>query len=345
MLDLEKGLLKDPAAEIIAGGIISEEVIWQCTTCGACTDQCPVGIDQVVPILDIRRGLVANGSFPETFTTMFKNLETSGNPWAYPAEHGQEFVNDQGFPIYEKGAHDVLYWMGCLGRNDDKYRKTASAFRRVLDAAGVKWGVLADEKCTGDAARRAGNEFLFTMLCEGNVEVLNAAAPKKIVATCPHCVRTIEEYRDFGLDPAIEITHHAAFIDELTRSGALKLDASGEPVTYHDPCYISRYQKPNGVEAPRRVLEAAGATITEPRRTGSRSFCCGAGGAMVFAEETEGKRINHERVDELLETNAKTVAVGCPFCRLMVSDGLADRGHEDVAVKDIAQITAERLTD
>ena len=343
MLDLETGLLKDPATEVIAGGVISEDVIWQCTTCGACTDQCPVGIDQVVPILDLRRGLVANGSFPDTFTTFFKNLETSGNPWAYPAEHGRDFVTDQGFPIYEKGTHEVLYWMGCLGRNDDKYRKTAVAFRQVLDGAGVKWGVLADEKCTGDAARRAGNEFLFTMLCENNVEVLNDSAPKKIVATCPHCVRTIEEYRDFGLDPSIEITHHSAFIDELIRNGALKLKPEDESITYHDPCYVSRYQKPNGVDAPRRVLEAAGATISEPRRTGSRSFCCGAGGAMVFSEETEGTRINHERVDELLETKVNAVAVGCPFCRLMVSDGLADRGHEEISVKDIAQITADRL--
>lgn len=343
MLRIEAAALADVNQPAVGENAVPEEMLWQCTTCGACTDQCPVGIDQVVPILDLRRGLVANGSFPDTFTGFFKNLETSGNPWAYSAADGEAFIEKEAFPTFEAGKTDVLYWMGCLGRYDDKYRKVARAFATSLSAAGITWGVLPGERCTGDAARRAGNEFLFTMLAEQNVELLNAAKPKKIVATCPHCVRTLSEYVDFGLDASIDITHHSAYLAELTESGALPTTAGTDGLTYHDPCYLSRYAKPGGVSDPRDVIRKTGHAISEPARTGSRSFCCGAGGAMVFAEEKAGKRVNHERVDELLETGASEVAVGCPFCRIMISDGLADRDRADVPVRDIAELVAERL--
>jgi len=345
MLDIEEGALKDVNAEAVASGAVSEEMLWQCTTCGACTDQCPVGIDQVAPIVDLRRGLVANGSFPDTFTTFFKNLETAGNPWAYSPHTGSEFIEEAKYPAYE-GEKEVLYWMGCLARYDDAYRKVSKDFAKVLDASGVSWGVIESETCTGDAARRAGNEFLFSMLAEQNVETFNEAKPKKIVATCPHCVRTIEEYKEFGLDPNIEVVHHSTLIEELIDQGKLPMkESDGDgALVYHDPCYMSRYKKDErGVESPRAILARTGKPLVEAERSGTRSFCCGAGGAMVFREETEGKRINHERVDELIGTGAKTVGVGCPFCRMMVKDGMTDRGQEDVEVKDLAQLVAERL--
>jgi len=343
MLDIERGLLADPNAAAVRDDLVTPEVLWQCTTCGACSDQCPVGIDQVVPILDLRRGLVAGGSFPDTFKSFFKNMETAGNPWAYPAHTGAEFTTEAGYPAFDD-SKDVLYWMGCLARYDDAYRAVSKDFTKILDAASVKWGVLPEETCTGDAARRAGNEFVFVMQAEQNVAAINATSTKKIVATCPHCVRSLEEYKDFGLRADIEIVHHTELIDDLQRSGNLPGRAEGAGgLTYHDPCYLSRYRKPAGVTMPRDILTRTGHSITEPERTKSRSFCCGAGGAMLFTEERAGKRINHERTDELLATGAKEVAVGCPFCRMMIRDGLADRGKPEIPVRDVAQIVAAAL--
>ncbi len=345
MLTLRRGLLADINSEAVREDLVAEEILWQCTSCGACTYQCPVGIDQVVPIIDLRRGRVANSLFPDTMKPLFKNLETAGNPWGYPPHTGGEFLEANGFPKYD--GQPVLYWMGCLARYDDEYRKVALDFAKLLNASGLQWGVLADERCTGDAARRAGNEFLFTMLAEQNIEMLNAAAPPRIVSTCPHCVWTLEEYRAFGLSETIAVTHHTTFIRELLESRRLSLAApaggSDGSLSYHDACYLSRYPGRDGVSDPRQVLRAAGTSITEPRRTRSRSFCCGAGGGMLFAEETAGTRINHARVDELVKTGAKTFATACPFCRMMLKDGLADKGHETIPVRDIAQIVAERL--
>ncbi len=343
MLALRRGILADVTAEAVRDDLVTEEVIWQCTTCGACTYQCPVGIDQVIPIIDLRRGKVANSVFPETMMPLFKNLETAGNPWGYPPHTAGEFIEESGFPKFD--GQPILYWMGCLARFDDRYKKVGQAFARVLNAAGIEWGVLADERCTGDAARRAGNEFLFTMIAEQNIEMLNAAAPAKIVSTCPHCVWTLNEYREFGLSEKIEIEHHSQFIADLIWDGKIKspVDAAGERTAYHDACYLSRYQDPVGSQHPRQILGAMGACITEPRRTGSQSFCCGAGGGMLFTEETAGTRINHERVGELLETGAKTFATACPFCRMMLEDGLADKGQEGIPVKDLAQVVAETL--
>jgi Fe-S oxidoreductase len=345
MLDLERGLLADPSAVAVRDDLVKEEVLWQCTTCGACSDQCPVGIDQVVPIIDLRRGLVAAGSFPDTFKTFFKNMETAGNPWAYQAHTAVEFIEEARYPTFD-GSQDVLYWMGCMARYDDTARKVSKSFTRILDAANVRWGVLSDETCTGDAARRAGNEFVFVMQAEQNVAAINATSAKKIVATCPHCVRSLEEYRDFGLREDIEIVHHTELIDELQRAEKLPSGAAnGATTTYHDPCYLSRYRKPTGVAAPRAVLSHAGQTLSEPERTKTRSFCCGAGGAMLFTEERAGKRINHERTDELLATGAPSIAVACPFCRMMIRDGLSDRGKSELPVRDVAELVAASLPD
>lgn len=378
MLDLRDGFLKDPQQAIV-GATIDEEILWQCTTCGACTFQCPVGIDQVIPILETRRGMTAEGKVPHTFNTFFGNLERLHNPWAYPTPQAHEFIAANHYPKYS--GHEWLYWMGCLARFDVQYRKVSLAFKKILETAGVSYGVLPDEQCTGDAARRAGNEYLFTELSTANVAMLKAAGVKKIVATCPHCVRTLSEYKDFGLDPDIEIIHHSRLIEQLLASGKITLDgksraphgspwdtqdvvpdrsrdskgdgfpqqAVGHPgsIVYHDPCYLSRYGRKGDIENPRDLLSAAsGHAPLEPGRTREKSFCCGAGGAMIFAEETKGKRVNRERTEELLATGANKIAVACPFCQIMIRDATNDLGRGDqVQVKDIAQYVAEQIKD
>jgi Fe-S oxidoreductase len=344
MLDLRAGFLADPEQPII-GEVLDTERIWQCTTCGACTYQCPVGIDQVVPILETRRGLAAEGEVPETFNTTFNNLERSRNPWGYPAHEADSFLQEHGFPAYE--GQEFLYWMGCLARYDLQYRKVALAFKRILDAAGVSYGVLAQEQCTGDAARRAGNEYLFQELATANVEQLKAAGVTKVVATCPHCIRTLREYRDLEDGIELELVHHTTLIRELLDRGRLQL--TGTPadgkLIYHDPCYLSRYLQGGDARQPRAVLAAAaGAPPVEAERCRARSLCCGAGGAMIFAEETEGKRINMMRTEELLGASPDRISVACPFCQVMIRDAVGDLGKgDDVKVLDVAQIVAERL--
>jgi Fe-S oxidoreductase len=344
MLDLRDGLLKDPEQAII-GDTLSADAIWQCTTCGACTYQCPVGIDQVVPILEARRGLVAEGTVPHTFNTFFGNLERLKNPWGHPTPNAHKFLADNAFPAYN--GQEWLYWMGCVGRFDLQYRDVALAFKQILDSAGVSYGVLKDEQCTGDAARRAGNEYLFTELATSNVELLKNAGVKKIVATCPHCIRTLSEYTDFGLDSDIEIIHHSQLILDLVGAGKLNLDTNSDAAktVYHDPCYLSRYGTKGDITNPRQLLATTnGEAPIEPTRTKEQSFCCGAGGAMIFAEETEGKRINHERTEELIATGAEKIAISCPFCQIMIRDATADLGKsEEVKVEDIAQIVAAQL--
>lgn len=344
MLDLRDGFLKNPDQKIV-GDTIDEEILWQCTSCGACTYQCPVGIDQVVPILEARRGQTAEGKVPHTFNTFFGNLERLQNPWAYPTPQAHEFIQDNAYPKFD--GHEYLYWMGCVGRFDLQYRKASLAFKKILDAGGVSYGVLPDEKCTGDAARRAGNEYLFTELATANVEMLTAAGVKKIVATCPHCVRTLSEYKDFGLDPNVEILHHSRLITELIGAGKINMKNDGDTLdtVYHDPCYLSRYGQPGDIDNPRDVVaKATGHAPKEAERTRDKSFCCGAGGAMIFAEETKGTRINRDRTTELLNTGADNIAVACPFCQIMVRDATADLNRsDDVKVRDIAEFVADRL--
>ncbi len=346
MLDLRDGFLKDPS-QLIVGQTIEEEILWQCTTCGACTYQCPVGIDQVVPIIETRRGMTAEGKVPHTFNTFFGNLERLQNPWAYPTPQAHEFIEKNNYPKFD--GHEWLYWMGCLARFDVQYQKVSLAFKQILDSAGVSYGVLLDEQCTGDAARRAGNEYLFTELANANIAMFKAAGVKKIVATCPHCVRTISEYKDFGLDADVQVIHHARLIDELITTGKIALGArtvsESAKVVYHDPCYLSRYGQPGDITKPRTILhQALGTSALEPERTREKSFCCGAGGAMIFAEETKGKRVNRERTEELLRTDAGQIAVACPFCQIMVRDATNDLGRGDnVQVRDIAQFFADRL--
>jgi Fe-S oxidoreductase len=335
MLDIRKGLLAQegkPASEYL-----NFDMIWQCTTCGACTYQCPVGIDQVIPLIAFRRGFVSNGEFPPPMRSLFDNLERSGNPWKYQPSEVEKFIASSEIPLYEN--QETLYWMGCMGRFDAQYQKVAKTFSDLLKTAKIEFGVLLDEKCTGDAVRRAGNEFLFLSLAEENITNLNAAKAKTIVTTCPHCARTLWEYRDLGLRKDIKIIHHSFFLLNLVKSGKLKSNGKNtQKMVYHDSCYLSRYQAPQGFTAPRELLAEAGAHLQEVKRTRDTSFCCGAGGGMLFSEETEGKRINHERTEELIATGVDTIATSCPFCQLMIRDGLSDLGKEGVAVKDIAQM-------
>jgi Fe-S oxidoreductase len=335
MLSLRKGMLEDVNQPAVSETVVPEEAIWQCTTCGACTYQCPVGIDQVIPIVEMRRGRVAGGEFPDAWQNFFQNLERRHNPWGHAPHKAEDIIGELELPTYD--GQDVLYWMGCLARYDDDYQKVVRAFVGLLRKANVSFGILADERCTGDAARRAGNEFVFQDLAAHNIALLNGAKPKTIITTCPHCLRSLREYEDLGLDAGIEMIHHAEFLDRLIADGKLKPSGGGAQVTYHDPCYLSRYEGQKGVDTPRALLEKAGVRVTETRRHGDTSLCCGAGGGMAFAEE-EGHRVNHERVDELLETKPETVATSCPFCPIMIRDGLTFRDQDGVVVKDVAEL-------
>jgi Fe-S oxidoreductase len=231
--------------------------------------------------------------------------------------------------------------MGCFARYDDRYRKVSMAFKEKLEEASESWGVLYDESCTGDAARRAGNEFLFMEIAMENIERLNQISPKIIVTTCPHCLRTLKEYRTMEepLKGDFEIVHHSTFLKKLAAGGKLKKSEPSEKnVVYHDACYLSRYRIHCGSSEPRAFLKLRGLQIMEPERRGIQSFCCGAGGAQFFNEEDEGERIYRLRTQELLKTGAKTIVTSCPFCQAMIRDGLGDQGIEDVSVKDLAQL-------
>lgn len=349
VLNMRQAFLDDPAKPAVASGQLDAEWLWQCTTCGACAEQCPTGNDQPLSILELRRGLTSEGEFPDTLRTLFDNLERSGNPWRYPAQDATAFIEGAAIPWHS--GQKVLYWMGCMARYDEAYQKIALDFVAVLKAAGVDFGVLRKEKCTGDAARRAGNEMAFQELAMENVEHLNAAAPELIVSTCPHCIRTLEEYKTLSEDfrlVDVPIVHHSQFIRQLIEKGRLRLDpakAGALDAVYHDACYLSRYKGDELIDAPREVLRAGGARLREAEEHGRRSFCCGAGGAQLFMEETAGTRVNHARTDQLLATGAETICTSCPFCRTMLSDGARDKGRDEVRVLDLAQVVAAALPD
>jgi len=349
VLDLRAGFLDDPDKPAVESGQIQAEWLWQCTTCGACAEQCPTGNDQPLTILELRRGLTSEGEFPDTLRTLFDNLERSGNPWRYGAQDATAFIEGAGIPWHS--GHKVLYWMGCMARYDEAYRKVALDFVKVLRAAGVDFGVLRKEKCTGDAARRAGNEMAFQELAMENAAAINEAAPELIVTTCPHCLRTLEEYKTLAADVRladVPIVHHSAYIRRLVDEGRRRLDparAGAAQAVYHDACYLSRYGGDELVDAPREALRAGGLRLREAELHGRRSFCCGAGGAQLFMEETAGTRVNHARTDQLLATGAETVCTSCPFCRTMVADGVRDKGRDEVRVLDVAPVVAAALPD
>jgi Fe-S oxidoreductase len=337
--EADRPLIGDAAAQ----GVIDPDVLWSCTTCGACVEQCPVDIEHVDHIVDMRRyQVLIESSFPSEAGVMLRNLENKGNPWGAPPNTREDWTKGLDFEVPRVGEVDdfeYLFWVGCAGAFEDRAKKTTRAVATLLHESGVNFAILGEgETCTGDPARRIGNEFVFQMLAQQNVETLNDAGIKKIVATCPHCFNTLgNEYGQLG--GHFEVVHHTQLLAHLVAAGRLTpVQPVDGGVTYHDPCYLGRHNRI--FTPPREVLGAAvEGTLTEMPRNSERSFCCGAGGARMWMEERIGKRINVERVEEALATGAKTVAVGCPFCHTMVGDGVTGKGAADhVEVVDVATV-------
>ncbi|MDQ1625063.1 MAG: hypothetical protein QOJ49_561, partial [Actinomycetota bacterium] len=337
------------------GGVIDPDVLWSCTTCGACVEQCPVDIEHIDHIVDMRRYQVMVASeFPGELGVLFKNLEQKGNPWGQSAKERTTWIDEVEFdvPVYGQDVDsfdgfEYLFWVGCAGAFEDRAKKTTKAVAELLAAADVKFLVLGTgETCTGDSARRAGNEFLFQQLAEQNKATIDGlfegveTVDRKIVVTCPHCFNTLgREYTQLGTN--YTVLHHTQLLNRLVRDKKLvAVSPIGQDVTYHDPCYLGRHNKEYA--APRELIGASGATLTEMPRHADRGLCCGAGGARMWMEEHIGKRVNHERVEEALDTGASKIAVACPFCRVMMTDGVDDRaeamGKEKAEVLDVAQL-------
>ncbi|MEX0428208.1 heterodisulfide reductase-related iron-sulfur binding cluster [Nocardioides sp. DS6] len=337
------------------GFVIDEDVLWSCTSCGACVQQCPVDIEHVDHIMDMRRyQVLVESNFPTELNGLFRGLENNGNPWNMSSRARMDWAKDLPFDVKVVGEDiesldevDWLFWVGCAGAYEDRAKKTTRAVAELLDLAGISFGVLGNgETCTGDSARRAGNEFVFQGLAQQNVETFKEFKVKKAVTTCAHCFNTLKnEYKEFGIE--LKVVHHTQLLNRLVREGKLTPVASGagahkRSITYHDPCYIGRH---NGVYTPPRELLQVlpGASVVEMPRNSERSFCCGAGGARMWMEENLGSRINRNRTDEAVATGADQIAVGCPFCRVMLSDGLTaaqsdGTAREEVEVLDVAQM-------
>ncbi len=332
----------DGAAKIdLTSGVIDPEVLWACTTCRACEQECPVFISYVDKIVDMRQYLVQEkGEIPQDLTVAFRGLETNGNPWNLPAAQRNEWTEGLEVPrMSENPGAEYLLWIGCGPAYDEKARKTARAVAQLLTRAGVSYAILGEEEtCTGDAARRAGNEFLFQIMAQTNVEVLNGYGIKKIITICPHCFNTLgNEYGDFG--GQYEVIHHTELLAKLVDEGKLKptqrVDAR---VVYHDACYLGRH---NGVyDPPRAVLSCIpGVELVEAKDSRDRGMCCGAGGAQFFKEEEPGReRVNTARTDQLLATGAEVVSSACPFCMRMLTDGINAKDREDIQQMDIAEV-------
>ncbi|MCA9231078.1 MAG: (Fe-S)-binding protein [Planctomycetales bacterium] len=332
--------------EPIVDEFVSTDELWSCTTCGACMQQCPVSIEHIPAIVDLRRSLVMMESrFPEEAQLTLTNLENAGNPWGLDNESRADWGKDLKLPtIAEEPNPEVLFWVGCAGSFDVGAKPTSRALVKILNAAGVRFAILgSEERCCGDPARRIGHEYLYNILAEMAIETLNGYGVKKIVATCPHCLHTLlNEYPQLG--GHYEVVHHTDYIAELIAAGRLsELSGEGGPSTvYHDSCYLGRH---NGVyDSPRSLVRSAGLPLVEMQRKGAESFCCGAGGGRMWMEETLGdKKINIERSEEAIETGAQQIAVACPFCKTMMSDGVKEKGREDIQVQDIAVLLAEKL--
>jgi Fe-S oxidoreductase len=328
------------------GEIYSEKVLWQCTTCGACENQCPVGIEHVPLIIGARRGLVSNGDAPSYLGGMFNNLERRRNIWGLGYEQRQKFVEAAGLEMYDPARHEWLVWLGCAGAFEADYQKSLRALFEILRSRGVTFGVLAKEACNGDPAKRTGNEYMFQELANQNVEALRAGAVKKILTSCPHCLKTLgEDYRRLGY--TAEVVHSSVMVADLLRdvpSGG----GARETVTFHDPCYLGRYA--GHVDEPRELLTKFGGDIAEPVRNRENPYCCGAGGGLLFAdkEEEPGSRISDVRFKQLQDTGASTVVTACPFCSIMLkgaqSSGGASPGPQgEVQFVDLMTFVKDRL--
>jgi len=328
---------------------ISLDVLWSCTTCGACVEECPVDIEHVDHIVNMRRfQVLVESEFPPELGNTFRNLEKAGNPWGANRTDRDAWIKEVDFPITVIDSVipeniEYLFWVGCAGAYEERAKKTTKAVAELLYISGVSFGVLGKrETCTGDPARRSGNEFLYQILSRENIETLQETfgtrGVKKVVVTCPHCFTTIgRDYKQQGFE--LQMVHHTQLLNQLVKEGRLKPIApakeDAKKITYHDPCYLGRHNQI--YEPPRELLESAGVEVTEMPRNKERSFCCGAGGGRMWMEEKIGERINLNRVDEASATGAQEVAVGCPFCRVMVSDGMVAKSSS-VEVLDVAQV-------
>lgn len=324
---------------------ISDMELWQCTTCMACVQECPVMIEHVNSIVDMRRHLVLTESnFPSTLNPVFKNLETNSTPWAFNQADRAEWTEGMNIKTMQEDSNgEILFWVGCAGSFDNRYKKVTKAFASLMQKADINFRILGtEEKCNGDTARRLGNEYLAQQLIKENVETLNNYNVKKIVTACPHCFNSLKnEFKQFG--GSYEVLHHSELISELITSGKIKFkdETINEKVTYHDSCYLGRYN--NIYDSPRESLKKInGLELKEMDRNKSKGFCCGAGGGRMFLEDVEGGRINEERTREAIKTNADSIATACPFCMTMMTDGIKVHNKiDDIKVKDIAEIVLE----
>ncbi len=354
---LSDGLAAEALAAPIVDRAIPYDAVWDCVTCGACVEACPVLIEHVDKIVGLRRNLVLEDSrFPQELTGAFRNMEAAANPWGQPPTARTDWTKGLPFEVPtvaavaaagELDSLEILYWVGCAAAFDERNKRVARAVATCLHAAGVRFAILGqEESCTGDPARRMGNDYVFQFLASGNVETLNRyrMGERTIVTACPHCFNTIgNEYGQLG--GRFRVEHHTEYLARLVRDGRLVVapDEAGSSVTFHDPCYLVRY---NDVQAaPRELLAATGVNLVEMDRHGRNTFCCGAGGGRMWMEETRGTRINRERSREALATGADAVAVACPFCMVMLRDGLADEAGPDaqVAALDVSELLASRI--
>ena len=326
------------AEEPLLGAHISEEAAFQCTTCGGCEYQCPVGIQHLPVIIGLRRGAVNTGKWEDEYgTKFFLNLERHGNSLGFPASERQKFLDSSALPFYD-GTQEYCLWLGCMGAYDPQGREIVLALARVLRHAGVTFGVLRKEKCTGDPARRLGNDLAVSQVAEANMESLRAANVKKMVSICPHCVRTVsQDWREFGGTFAIE--HHSELLARLQTRLPMPAGVH-EKVVYHDPCYLGRYR---GIYDEPRAVIARGAEPVDPPRAREQSFCCGAGGGQMFLGEEKGTRINRARAEELAATGADVIGTACPFCQSMFREALGTMPGAAPRLLDIAQLTAAAL--
>jgi len=327
-------------------GSISEEVIWSCTTCGACMESCPVFIEQMPKLITLRRHLVEMKSkFPEELLNFFENMEQRSNPWGIAPSERTKWTSTMPVKPFEAGQTEYLLFVGCAGAFDSRQKQVTVALATILERAGVSWGILGkDEKCCGDSLRRLGNEYVFDRMARENVKTFQDKGVKKVITPCPHCFSTLKnDYRQYGIN--LEVVHHSQLIQELLTSGRLKLTRQvvdlGK-VVFHDSCYLGRHN--DVYDAPREAVRAAtGAAPAELERQRENSFCCGAGGGRMWMEEHVGTRINHNRVQEALAQKPDTICVSCPYCMTMFEDGFKDEKAEQVRVKDVAEIVAEGL--
>jgi len=334
-----RGYLNDEGPQSdqpLLGVHISQEAVFQCTTCGACEFQCPVGIEHVPIIVGLRRGAVNTGKWEDDYgTKLFLALEKNGNALGFSSTEREKFIAKQNFPVFD-GSQEYCLWLGCMGAYDPRGREIIAAFARVMQHLGASFGVLRKERCTGDPARRLGNDLLFDQLAETNLETLKQSKVSKIVSICPHCVRTIVTDWPGAEKPTVE--HHTEFLaryrDRLPQAEAK------QNIVYHDPCYLGRYREV--YDAPRDVLATAGDVI-DPARSRERSFCCGAGGGLAFLGEEKGERVSHNRARELASTGAEIVAAACPFCNTMFRDALPAVSANPPKLLDVAEIVAASL--